>query len=169
MPKTPLATPDSPLEPLFQALHVANPSFDLNTIDVVTDRNNMRKLLSFVDPTSNPYGVDPFAMTIEVVNNTAIFSRQETKTYEILGPNDFRGFGHEFETAYTKEQVPGSTGHHRIITYDFGGMKFILRHETDGYVAPKSRPGRRRTATIWPIWLLLSARSLLRRRTWVEL
>ncbi|KAH6682294.1 hypothetical protein F5X68DRAFT_269775 [Plectosphaerella plurivora] len=130
--------PNSPLEPLFQALRTANPSFDLNSIDVVTDRNNMRKLLSFVDPTSNPYGVDPFAMAIEVVNNTAIFSRQETKTYEILGPNDFRGFGHEFEKAYTKEQVHGSTGHHRIVTYDFGGMKFILRHETDGYVASKS-------------------------------
>jgi hypothetical protein len=40
--------PDSPLEPLFRALYVAHPSFNIHSTDVVTDRNNIRKLLSFV-------------------------------------------------------------------------------------------------------------------------
>ncbi|KAH7359370.1 hypothetical protein B0T11DRAFT_341481 [Plectosphaerella cucumerina] len=127
--------PDSPLEPLFRALHITNPSFNLKTIDVVTDRNNIRKLLSFVSPGTNIHGTDPFTITIEFVKDTAIFCRDETKTYEIIGPNEFRGFGHNFEKVYTKDQLNGSTGHHRIITYRFGGLNFIVRHETDGYLA----------------------------------
>jgi hypothetical protein len=36
--------PDSPLEPLFRSLYIEHPSFDINSIDIVTDRNNIRKL-----------------------------------------------------------------------------------------------------------------------------
>ena len=74
------------------------------------------------------------AIDIEIMKNTAIFCRTETKTLEYIGPQEFRGFGHEFEKAYTIAQVCGSTGHHRIISYRFGDLKFIVRHETDGYV-----------------------------------
>jgi hypothetical protein len=42
--------PGSPLEPLFRALYVSHPSFDIASIDVVTDRNNIRKLLSLINP-----------------------------------------------------------------------------------------------------------------------
>jgi hypothetical protein len=43
--------PDSPLEPLFRALSITNPSFDFQSVDLVADRNNIRsygylKLLS---------------------------------------------------------------------------------------------------------------------------
>ena len=53
---------------------------------------------------------------------------------EYIGPQEFRGFGHEFEKVYTITQINGSTGHHRIISYRFGDLNFIVRHETDGYV-----------------------------------
>lgn len=126
--------PESPLEPLFRALYTTNPSFDIRSTDVVTDRNNIRKLLSFIDPSSARNGLEAFTMSIEVTKNTAIFCRDEAKTLEYIGPNEFRGFGHEFEKEYTINQVSGSTGHHRIISYQFGGLNFIVRHETDGYV-----------------------------------
>ena len=126
--------PESPLEPLFRALYITNPSFDIRCIDVVTDRNNIRKLLSFVDPSSTRNGLEEFTITIEIAKNTAMFSRDEAKTIEYIGPDDFRGFGHEFEKAYTTPQVSGSTGHHRIISYRFSNMNFIVRYETDGYV-----------------------------------
>jgi len=127
--------PDSPLEPLFRALHITDPSFDLRSIDVVTDRNNIRKLLSFVNPGSNTNSLEPFTIGIEVTRNTAILCREEAETQVFIGPHEFQGFGHEFEKAYTKGRVTGSTGHHRIIAYRFGDLKFIVRHETDGYVA----------------------------------
>lgn len=126
--------PESPLEPLFRALYITIPSFDIQSIDVVTDRNNIRKLLSFINPGSTGRGLEPFTINIEVTKNTAIFSRAETATHEIIGPHEFRGFGHEFEKGYTTSQISGSTGHHRIISYRFGDLNFIVRHETDGYV-----------------------------------
>ena len=42
--------PASPLEPLFRALYTTNQSLDIRSVDIVTDRNNIRKLLSFVNP-----------------------------------------------------------------------------------------------------------------------
>ena len=126
--------PESPLEPLFRALYIENPSFDISSVDVISDRNNIRKLLSFVDPNSDPHGVKDFSMRMELVNGTAIFHREETKTQEFIGPDDFRGFGHEFEKAHTHDQIRLSTGHHRVVSYRLGGLRFVIRHETDGYV-----------------------------------
>jgi len=126
--------PDSPLEPLFRALYFTNPSFDIRSIVIVTDRNIIRKLLSFINPSSTRNGLEPFTFNIEIAKDTAIFSRVETATHEIIGPKEFRGYGHEFEKAYTTSQINGSTGHHRIISYRFGDLIFIVRHETDGYV-----------------------------------
>lgn len=126
--------PDSPLEPLFRSLYIEHPSFDINSIDVVTDRNNIRKLLSFINPTFTKNGLDPFTIQVGMTARTAIFCRDETATYEVIGPGEFRGFGHEFEKASTINQVRGSTGHHRIVSYRLGGLGFLVRHETDGYV-----------------------------------
>ena len=53
----------------------------------------------------------------------------------MIGPGEFRGFGHEFEKASTITQVKGSTGHHRIVSYRLGSLSFLVRHETDGYVS----------------------------------
>ncbi|KAF2417675.1 geranylgeranyl pyrophosphate synthetase [Tothia fuscella] len=132
--------PASPLEPLFRALFIANPSFDIASVDVVTDRNNIRKLLSFVNPTGDSYAQEAFTIDVEVTGNTIIFCRSETATEETIGPKEFRGYGKNFEAAYTDSQVVGSTGHHRIISYRFGGLHMVLRHETDGYVdEPPSR------------------------------
>jgi hypothetical protein len=126
--------PDSPLEPLFRSLYIENPSFDINSVDVVTDRNNIRKLLSFIKPTLSKSGLDSFTIQVDMTGHTAIFCRDETATYEVIGPSEFRGFGHEFEKAYTITQVRDSTGHHRIISYRLGGLSFLVRHETDGCV-----------------------------------
>lgn len=126
--------PESPLEPLFRALYIANPSFDIRSIDVVTDRNNIRKLLAFIDSGSTGDKLEAFTIHIEVTKNTAILCREETLTRDFIGQHDFRGFGREFEKAYTTSQVNGSTGHHRIISYRFSELNFIIRHEADGYV-----------------------------------
>lgn len=126
--------PDCPLEPLFRSLYIENPSFDINSIDIVTDRNNIRKLLSFINPTLSKNVFDPFTIQVDMTARTAIFCRDESATHEVIGPREFRGFGHEFEKAYTITQVKDSTGHYRIISYRLGGLSFLVRHETDGCV-----------------------------------
>ncbi|KAF5228174.1 hypothetical protein FAUST_11281 [Fusarium austroamericanum] len=126
--------PESPLEPLFRALYITNPSFDIRSVDVVTDRNNIRKFLAFVNSDLAPGDLEPFTIGVEVIGTTALFRRDETAVTRFIEPHEFRGFGHEFEKAYTAEQVADSTGHHRIIEYQFGGLHFVVRYEADGYV-----------------------------------
>ncbi|KAM3557469.1 hypothetical protein MY1884_004510 [Beauveria asiatica] len=109
--------PDHPLEPF-----------------VITERNSIRKLLSLIIP--DPYKSEPRAFTIgvEVIKDTVVFRRDEAVTHEIIGPGNYRGHGHEFEKAYTVNQVDGSTGYHRVISYQFCGLKFLVCHETDAYI-----------------------------------
>ncbi|KAL8956322.1 MAG: hypothetical protein Q9183_006335, partial [Haloplaca sp. 2 TL-2023] len=96
--------PESPLEPLFRAVYLAEPSFDIKPIDVVADRNNIRALLAFIDPSTHIEKKD-FTISVEMAKDTAIFSREEAATEDFLGPNDFRGFGHNFEEAYTTSSI----------------------------------------------------------------
>ncbi|PYH99221.1 hypothetical protein BO71DRAFT_446687 [Aspergillus ellipticus CBS 707.79] len=126
----------SPLELLFRSLIIENPSYNIRAIDLITDRNNLRKLLAFIDPSLSKHGLEPFTIEVEVTNETAIFCRAETKAIDIIKPHQFKGYGHEFEKAFTTSQIAGSTGHHRIISYDFGGLNIIVRYETDAYIEP---------------------------------
>ena len=153
--------PDSPLEPLFRALYITNPSFDIRSTDVVTDRNNIRKLLSFINPGSSRNGRETFAINVEVAKNTAIFCRVETATQEFIQPHEFRGYGHEFEKAYTTCQISDSTGHHRIISYRFNDLNFIVRHETDGYVDARTGiPSNSKKPDQDPLSIMLGSLSL---------
>ncbi|KAH6643423.1 geranylgeranyl pyrophosphate synthetase [Truncatella angustata] len=129
--------PESPLEPLFRALFLMKPEFDVRNVDLVSDRNNLRKLLTFVDPSSSRNGLEAFTINIEVRGNTIIFARTESKTKEVILPHEFKGYGHEFEKAYTDSPIKNSTGHHRIITYGFAGLKLLVRYEVDGKKSSK--------------------------------
>ncbi|KAH7230053.1 uncharacterized protein BKA55DRAFT_715688 [Fusarium redolens] len=77
---------------------------DLRSVDVVTDRNNIRNLLSFVDQDTSRDGVEEFVIKVELIGETALFSRE----------------GEE---------------------YRFGGLKFLVRNEVDGYVSPVAMEG----------------------------
>lgn len=76
-------------------------------IGLITDRNNVYKLLSFMNPALERRGLEPFTIKVEATsdNNTAIFCRDGTETLGFISLHDFRGFGHEFEKAYTTNQV----------------------------------------------------------------
>ncbi|KAI1438014.1 hypothetical protein GGR50DRAFT_574267 [Xylaria sp. CBS 124048] len=126
--------PDYPLEPLFTALCAMQPHFDFQSMDVVTDRSNLRKLFSFVEPTAEEQPLESFTIEIEIHENTALFSGLEASSEEFIHPGQFRGFSHEFEKSYTRQQINGSVGHHRIISYRLGSMKCVVRHKTDAYV-----------------------------------
>ncbi|KAK4460748.1 hypothetical protein QBC42DRAFT_271706 [Cladorrhinum samala] len=132
--------PWSPLEPLFRALFIMNPDLDLSDVDVVTDRNNIRKLLRFVQASSS----DPFRIRVEAVagrgdgrKGTALFTRADPESVEtIVG---FKGYARNFEKAYTKKRGGiGTTGYHRIVGYNFGGLRCVVRCEADGYVGDES-------------------------------
>lgn len=119
--------PKYPLEPLFRALLTSTPTFDLGSIDLVTDRSNLRKLLRFA---ANEGG-EPFMITVQRLGKTTLFTRNEPQSSERI--TGFRGFGHEFEKAYTTwpTGMENSTSHHRIVQYKLCGIQCIVRFEVD--------------------------------------
>ncbi|KAM3543890.1 hypothetical protein ARSEF1564_003227 [Beauveria bassiana] len=126
--------PDHRLEPLFRSLYAEDEFFDISSVSIITERNSIRKLLSLIIP--DPYKSESSAFTIgvEVIKDTVIFRRDEAVTHEFVGPGSYRGHGHEFEKAYTVNRVDGSTGYHRVISYQFCDLKFLVCHETDAYI-----------------------------------
>jgi hypothetical protein len=120
--------PDAPLEPLFGALFAQNPDFEMGSVDVITDRNNIRKLLRFLDGTSS----ESFQIQVEIVDGKrALFTRMENETTTVI--QGFRGYGRNFEKACTKS-LTGTSGYYRITSLRFGGLQCVVRHETDGYI-----------------------------------
>lgn len=113
-------------------------SFDIRSIDVVADRNNIRKLLSFISPSMAGNWLEAFITNIEATENTVVFCRNEAATHEFISLDEFKGYDHEFEIAYTNTHIRASI-RHRIISYRFSGLNFIVRHETDGYISTDTK------------------------------
>lgn len=102
--------PDSPLTPLVESVRDWAPEFDFSTIDVVTDRNNLRKLIGWAQGSKDEFRID----LQRAGDGTVLFSRWQTKTREPAQ----KSYAHEFERTMTRAQGgnPGEN-HHRIVTY----------------------------------------------------
>ena len=82
-------------------------------VDVITDRNGLRKLLRFLSPGK---WVPDFRIDVQLVGTkTLVLNRWESRADD---PVDGRSHGFRFEEAMTRA-APGcpSSGHHRAITY----------------------------------------------------
>jgi hypothetical protein len=106
-----------------------NPAFDPKAIDLVTDRNNLRKLIFAL----SHIPIEQFRIDIELVGTTMLFTRWEKSSKEDI--RGFHGFGHQFVKATTKfpDILDKSTGHHRIIQYKLGSINMLLRFKIDAY------------------------------------
>ena len=144
-----------PLLPLFVAADAIHgdkkkPPVDWPAVDVITDRNGLRKLLRWLNP-SEGREVRDFRIDVELVGaKTIVLNRWEGRTRE---PPTGRSYGFAFEAA-TARAAPGCppSGHHRTITYvrydcmfcdfdvlttyilreqDMLDMKMVVRFEVD--------------------------------------
>jgi len=103
--------------PLFtaaDAIHDKSP-VDWPAVDVITDRNGLRKLLRWLNPSAGRE-VRNFRIDIELVGSkTIILGRWEGFERQ---PLTVRSFGFSFEDAMTRA-APGcpASGHHRAISY----------------------------------------------------
>ena len=118
-------SPKFPLESIMHAVTGCTPGFDFAAVDIVTDRNNLRKLLDFA--TDDPERGD-FTIRVDRVGNSILFTRVEPKNKDYP---KYPGFGHSFEDKYTKSTLPDTICHHRVVTYTFGRMRLLVRCEVD--------------------------------------
>ncbi|PYH77572.1 hypothetical protein BO82DRAFT_423346 [Aspergillus uvarum CBS 121591] len=126
--------PASPIEPLFRALYLQRPDFDIRCVDLVTDRSNIRKLLSVINPKLDKRALATFTIHVERHGKTVLLCCEESSTKELKPRTEFRGYGQEFEKATTTSCVAGGTSHYRITSYDLGGLSCVVRYEADSYV-----------------------------------
>jgi len=117
------------MEPSIRAVIALQPDFDLQSVDLVGCGSTLGNLLRFASSSPKPFRFD-----VDVVGDTIIFVRRESSPTELI--EDVRGYGHTFPESYTTwgPNVRRSVSHQRIIRYEFGGLQFLVRTETDGYI-----------------------------------
>ncbi|KAF8841507.1 hypothetical protein BDN67DRAFT_515282 [Paxillus ammoniavirescens] len=124
----------SPMVPLFAAIDVLHEGFRYSDLDLITNRNSLRKLLRYVD---NDCGLKDFRIDIDLVRDTCLFTRCEENA-AIVGC--WSGYGNEYLKAATRapRNCENMTDHHRIITYNFGGLKVLLGFTADACIESDS-------------------------------
>lgn len=121
--------PKYPFQVVFQAMEVMKPDFKFDEIDVVVNRNSLRKLLDFCRGRCR----DSFRLNLYTISNTLIVERCEQSTRQMIHGAGDAGYGHNFEEAVTRPP-PGMSdiaGHHRVLRYDVGGLSCAVRFEVD--------------------------------------
>lgn len=121
---------DQPLLPLLAAVDEQQifPREDWKTIDFITDRNGLRKLLRWIGGA----GGKGFRLDTQLVGEkTVVFNRWEVVETELMRGNMYTL---NFEKAVTKPMSPSierSAWHHRIVTYKFGQFRLMVQFEVD--------------------------------------
>nr|POE47788.1 hypothetical protein CFP56_01119 [Quercus suber] len=130
--------PAHAMEPAVKSLFINQPAFDASTVDIFACGSSLGNLVRLMLSENQD-----FSLVIHIVGNTAFFLRREQSPSELI--EDVVGFGHAFPEAYTtwEADVKRSTSHHRVLAYNFGGLKFLVRFESDGYI----RDGRTDTGS----------------------
>lgn len=123
--------PKYPFEPAFQALSIMNPNIRLDETDILVNRNSLRKLLDFAAGKRQ----DPFRMDLHMVKDTLFISRKEKNARSMIHGSHNSGYGHSLEDVFTKPEdgLDTSSSHHRVICYDLGHLKCVVRFEVDAY------------------------------------
>ncbi|KAH8787183.1 hypothetical protein BGZ57DRAFT_755773 [Hyaloscypha finlandica] len=126
-------SPSASFDPLFKALLTMNPNLNMKPIGLTTDRNSLRKLLQFVSgKVTKSWRID-----VDIIEDAMFFTRwEESQVMLITGARD-SGYGHGFEKAFLSfdADLQESSGHHRIVRYNLGGIDCLVRFEVDGYIS----------------------------------
>ncbi|KAM5540765.1 hypothetical protein V8D89_005409 [Ganoderma adspersum] len=131
------------LLPIFRAVDIiaeenADTSLDWSSIDIITDRNGLRKLMRWLqyspDPEKEP--LKEFRIDLQLGGKkTVLMNRWEKRTRENAEPpRSGCGMNFERESTTPTKGCERSTGHHRIVKHDMGGLKMIVRCEVDACI-----------------------------------
>ncbi|KXH68194.1 hypothetical protein CSAL01_11478 [Colletotrichum salicis] len=121
--------PEFPFAPLFRATASMNHSFRFDDVDILVNRNSLRKLLNF----SAGRRQDSFRVSLHLVHRTLVIERCERTARELVSGSKNSGWGRNFERMFTK-YPPGledSTAHHRALRYQLGDLTCVVRFEVD--------------------------------------
>lgn len=106
-----------------------DPEYNFTGVDLVTNRNSLRKLLDFAEGRAR----DSFRIDLSIIGETLFLTRHERNARQKLNNHNNSSFGHNFENAFSEPQegLEDSTGHHRVIKYVLGNLNCVVRYEVD--------------------------------------
>ncbi|KAI8278781.1 geranylgeranyl pyrophosphate synthetase [Colletotrichum sp. SAR11_57] len=121
--------PEFPFAPLFRATTSMNPSFRFDDVDILVNRNSLRKLLDFSAGRSQ----DSFRLNLHLVHRTLVIERCERTARELISGSKNSGWGRNFERKFTKypSGLEDSAAHHRALRYQLGDLTCVVRFEVD--------------------------------------
>ncbi|TVY14685.1 hypothetical protein LARI1_G007941 [Lachnellula arida] len=124
-------SPAAAVDPLFETLLHQHPNFDMSSIHLVTDRNSLRKLLTFASNRSEKWRID-----IDMINDTMFFNQWEEFRLMMINGHQDSGYGHAFEECVTAREptLEDSIHHERIVRYELAGLECLVRFEADAYL-----------------------------------
>ncbi|KAK2465268.1 hypothetical protein APHAL10511_002622 [Amanita phalloides] len=124
---------EMPLLPLFAAVDANEDAdtFDWSTVDIVTDRNGLRRLLRWISGGE----AKPFRIDLQLAGKgTVLMNRWEKEaTSPFLG----YAYGTNYFNAAAKKLHSESTCHHRIIGYQWNGLNMVVRSTVDAFIPVK--------------------------------
>lgn len=125
--------PSCPFIPLFSALRATNPSFSFAGVDLLSNRNSLRKLLGVAEGRPS----QSFRIDATLVRDTLVLFRREHSLREFLpAKGGGASYGHGFEAAFTAQEdqrLRASASHHRAIQYDLGALRCVVQFEVDAW------------------------------------
>ena len=108
------------LLPLIKAVQAATvrkkrvaPKFDWSSVDFVTDRNGLRKLVAWANNKSDDWRID----TQLAGDKTILINGWPLATKQSSGRSQSYGFNFEKACTHPAPGCESGTGHHRIVTY----------------------------------------------------
>lgn len=112
-----------------------SPEFCFDGVDIVVNRNSLRKLLDFC----NGRVKSSFRLNLLLVKNTLFIERCERNAVKMIRGSQNSGWGRNFEKTFTKypPEANDSSGHHRILRYPLGHLNCAVRFEVDACYEPE--------------------------------
>ncbi|CCL99524.1 uncharacterized protein FIBRA_01542 [Fibroporia radiculosa] len=156
--------PSCPLFPLLRAVDIVaednGDTVDWSSVDFITDRNNLRKLLRWIldtDGTAREFRID----TQLVGKRTVLFNIWHKNTKERTDPTIWT-YGYNFEHESTVRAAGCEIGieHDRIVRYNFDGLTLVVRFEVDACLVPTSELPQSSTSSVSAETLSLMMSSL---------
>ncbi|KAM0790113.1 hypothetical protein ACM66B_005439 [Microbotryomycetes sp. NB124-2] len=126
--------PESPLAPLVAAIKTLEPNYDFKSINVITDRINLRRLLNWASPDNAAEHKD-FRIDLDRVGNTLFMTRWEptNEGSKAAIEQAFKKEALSDPTCYPEDKEVGQ--HNRIVELTFLGKKMLVRFLVDACLA----------------------------------
>ncbi|KAI0888620.1 uncharacterized protein GGS22DRAFT_151983 [Annulohypoxylon maeteangense] len=119
--------PEYPMQPSVQSIFALNEGFDSENVDIMCCASSLGNILRFIRSVDATFRFD-----VEMIGNT-LFLISNSRDQVIPGVH---GHGMTFLENFTTypADLKESKSHQRIISYSFGGLKFLVRFECDGHL-----------------------------------